>query len=190
MFGLGTWEMVIILVAALIFIGPGKLPDLARTLGKGMRELKRAMAGFENEARQAVSVPTHESEDGADKGDPRDLVVDEAGEPADGTSERELPEVHAPSAPRVAAGRPQESVDDDETARETGAGAKAETGADADAGAETGADAVAGAGAKTEAGAETEAGAKTEAVTGADAETGAGAAHATSIEATSPTKTT
>ena len=58
MFGLGTWEMVIIMVAALIFIGPGKLPELARTLGNGMRELKRAMAGFESEARRAVEIRT------------------------------------------------------------------------------------------------------------------------------------
>ncbi|MEZ4267269.1 MAG: twin-arginine translocase TatA/TatE family subunit [Myxococcota bacterium] len=53
MFGLGTWELALILVAALIFIGPNKLPDLARNLGKGMREMRRAMAGFEREVNEA-----------------------------------------------------------------------------------------------------------------------------------------
>ena len=57
MFGLGTWEILLILIAALVFIGPSKLPSLARTMGKGMRDVRRAMAGFEDEVRQASSVP-------------------------------------------------------------------------------------------------------------------------------------
>ena len=56
MFGLGTWEIVMILIAALVFIGPSKLPGLARTMGKGMRDLKRAMAGFEDEVRKVSDV--------------------------------------------------------------------------------------------------------------------------------------
>ena len=54
MFGLGTWEIAVILIAALIFIGPAKLPDLAKTLGKGMRDLRRAMAGFDTEVKSAI----------------------------------------------------------------------------------------------------------------------------------------
>ena len=46
-----------ILIAALVFIGPSKLPSLARTMGKGMRDLRRAMAGFEDEVRQASTIP-------------------------------------------------------------------------------------------------------------------------------------
>lgn len=42
MFGIGIWEILIILVLALIFIGPKKLPDLARTLGRGLREFRNA----------------------------------------------------------------------------------------------------------------------------------------------------
>ncbi len=46
MFGLGAGEMLIILAFALIFIGPKKLPELARNLGKGLREFQKAKDDF------------------------------------------------------------------------------------------------------------------------------------------------
>ncbi len=42
MFGIGFPELLIILVIALIVIGPSKLPDLAKALGKGMAEFRKA----------------------------------------------------------------------------------------------------------------------------------------------------
>jgi len=42
MFGVGTSELVIILVIALLILGPKEIPKVARTIGKGMRELQRA----------------------------------------------------------------------------------------------------------------------------------------------------
>jgi sec-independent protein translocase protein TatB len=41
MFGLGAGEIVIILVLALILLGPQKLPDAAKQLGKGLREFRK-----------------------------------------------------------------------------------------------------------------------------------------------------
>ena len=42
MLGIGMQEIVIILIVALIIIGPKKLPDLARALGRAMGEFRRA----------------------------------------------------------------------------------------------------------------------------------------------------
>ncbi|PLY02460.1 MAG: twin-arginine translocase subunit TatB [Desulfuromonas sp.] len=42
MFGIGMTELMIIAAVALVVIGPKKLPDLARSLGRGFAEFKRA----------------------------------------------------------------------------------------------------------------------------------------------------
>jgi len=42
MFGIGMPEMILILAVALIVLGPKKLPDLAKSLGRALREFKKA----------------------------------------------------------------------------------------------------------------------------------------------------
>jgi Tat protein translocase TatB subunit len=49
MFGIGFNEIIIILVIALIVIGPKKLPDIAKALGKGYREFKKAFDDVKDE---------------------------------------------------------------------------------------------------------------------------------------------
>jgi len=48
MFGIGMPEMLVILALALIIIGPKKLPDLAKSLGRTMREFKKATNEFKD----------------------------------------------------------------------------------------------------------------------------------------------
>ena len=50
MFGLGTTEMMIILVLVLIIFGAGKLPQVGGALGKGLKEFKSGVTGSSEEA--------------------------------------------------------------------------------------------------------------------------------------------
>jgi TatA/E family protein of Tat protein translocase len=52
---LGGGELLVIMLFILIFFGSGKIPELARGLGKGMREIKDAMNGVQSEIRQTMN---------------------------------------------------------------------------------------------------------------------------------------
>ena len=52
MFGIGMPELLLILAIALIVIGPKKLPDLAKSLGRAMREFKKAT----NEFKETIQI--------------------------------------------------------------------------------------------------------------------------------------
>ena len=53
MFGLGVQEIMLILLIAVFFFGGEKIPDIAKGLGKGLREFKRAMEQSDEEQEQA-----------------------------------------------------------------------------------------------------------------------------------------
>jgi sec-independent protein translocase protein TatA len=44
-FGIGIWELLILLVVLLLVFGPKRLPEMGRQLGKGMREFKDSVSG-------------------------------------------------------------------------------------------------------------------------------------------------
>lgn len=52
MFGIGLPEMILIMALALIVVGPDKLPELARSLAKGLMELKKTAEGIKESFRE------------------------------------------------------------------------------------------------------------------------------------------
>jgi len=48
-FGIGFWEIVFILMIALLVFGPGRLPEAARALGKGINWLRKASSDASRE---------------------------------------------------------------------------------------------------------------------------------------------
>jgi len=69
MFGIGFQEMLIILVVVLIFFGPKRLPDLAKSLGKGIAEFKKAS----DEVRKGIDEAVKEEDGEETPKPPEDL---------------------------------------------------------------------------------------------------------------------
>jgi sec-independent protein translocase protein TatB len=91
MFNIGPQELLLILVLALLVVGPERLPEIARTIGKGMRELRKA----QDEVRKTIQINLDEPSTAKTR-TPRQLPVD-----APATSE--------------ATGSPDEVSEDDST---------------------------------------------------------------------------
>lgn len=49
MFGLGIWELLLILLIVLLFFGAKRLPEIGSSLGEGIREFKDSIEGVEEE---------------------------------------------------------------------------------------------------------------------------------------------
>jgi sec-independent protein translocase protein TatB len=122
MFNIGGGELIVILLIALIVLGPARLPDAARQLGKAMGDLRRLSTGFQNEMKQALetaddptrtaarrnvlardtaSDPAAAATDAADDGQPADPTADPT--PVEVTGPVEPPDVTDPAAESIAA---------------------------------------------------------------------------------------
>lgn len=53
-FDFGSGEIILIIMVLFIVLGPKRLPEVARTMGKAINEMKRASAGFKNEINKEV----------------------------------------------------------------------------------------------------------------------------------------
>ncbi|GEM_PF-875084 len=52
----GTWEIILILFVALLVFGPGKLPEVAKTIGKTMGDIRRYTSGIQKEFQEAINL--------------------------------------------------------------------------------------------------------------------------------------
>ncbi|HXG76997.1 MAG TPA: twin-arginine translocase TatA/TatE family subunit [Gaiellaceae bacterium] len=75
-FGISIWELLILLVVLLLVFGAKRLPEMGRSLGKGMREFKDAVTGVED----AASKPSTTAELPPAASEPAAAREDEAAE--------------------------------------------------------------------------------------------------------------
>ena len=59
-FGIGIWELLILLLVLLLVFGPKRLPEMGRQLGKGMREFKDSVTGDSKDDDDSVALPPAE----------------------------------------------------------------------------------------------------------------------------------
>ena len=119
MFGIGLPELMVILVVALLVFGPTKLPELARSLGRGLAEFRRASSDLRQSFADATEEPRIDrppprapgSPDGEAASEPGASQLEEVGggpPPAAGTPEAaartssEVPEPADPAEPSEA----------------------------------------------------------------------------------------
>ena len=129
MFGIGTTEILVILVVALLVLGPKKLPEIARTLGKGLGEFKRVTTDFQRTITTEVDTEDMEKrkkeaeeklfgdkdkDDASDEAEPKA----EAGEPELETAEYQPDGVAGDAGLPEEAYEPVEELADDEPAPE------------------------------------------------------------------------
>ena len=114
MFGIGTPELLVILIVALIVLGPQRLPEVARALGKGLAELRRATSGLTDELQNARILLEQEAQAAARKppanlptplAAPVPAAVPQAAVPQAPAPQAAVPQAPAPqaTAPQVAA---------------------------------------------------------------------------------------
>lgn len=65
MLGIGVPEILLVLITAIIFIGPEKLPDIAKALGRGYAEFKRTCEEFKRNIVEAT--PSQDQSSGEEK---------------------------------------------------------------------------------------------------------------------------
>ena len=61
-FGIGVWEILILLLVALLVFGPKRLPEMGRSLGRGMREFKESISGKDDDRSELPPVPEEPAE--------------------------------------------------------------------------------------------------------------------------------
>src|SRR6185295_2839598 len=78
MFGIGVPELVVILVIALIVLGPSRLPDVAKAVGKALAEFRKATSDISDElrdVRRSLEQEVRNAEREANRPKPSDSIA-------------------------------------------------------------------------------------------------------------------
>lgn len=67
MFGLGAPELIILLIIILIIFGPGKLPEIGKSIGRGIKEFKSASENRNDESESKEDQDKHTEKNKNDK---------------------------------------------------------------------------------------------------------------------------
>lgn len=73
MLDIGMQELIVIFIVALIVFGPKRLPELGRTIGKSIAELKRAVHGVKEHIDAEMSIMEKNIEDSDAKSEAKDI---------------------------------------------------------------------------------------------------------------------
>jgi sec-independent protein translocase protein TatA len=57
----GPWEIILLLLLALLLFGAKRLPEIGRSMGKGMREFKDSLSGKDDDERSELPVGTQDT---------------------------------------------------------------------------------------------------------------------------------
>ena len=101
MFGIGSSELLVILVVALIVIGPSKLPEIMRVIGKGMAEFRRVSNDVRSTLEAEIDRADQEHHQAESNQETTTAAATAVGEPsaaaADGSS-KQTPAKEGPTA--------------------------------------------------------------------------------------------
>lgn len=106
MFGLGFWEIVVIAVVALLFVGPDQLPQMTRKISKGIRDFRRQTRELQRTLSedQELSTAVRELKTALRGDDLPPARPDRPHRPIRGSQPPTPPEIPAEAKPRLEAG--------------------------------------------------------------------------------------
>lgn len=110
MFGIGGPELIVIVIVLLIFVGPEKLPEVMRTVGGGMRDLRRAANLAQAEVKRGLDELSREVEEVTRDVQDTARSVTQDLQSAGRDLENEARDLSSPSAPAIASAKPMEET--------------------------------------------------------------------------------
>lgn len=78
MFNLGIWEIAVLALIALVVVGPEKLPELARNIGRFLNEVKRTTNDFTQNINEAIDEKKFHQDEAALQGEDGEPLLEDS----------------------------------------------------------------------------------------------------------------